>query len=391
MYALLVVVIVLGIILEVFSLRRDASKIEVDSVVSTNFSEPGMPFNVRTTITNRSLLPISYLAIKEVYPSAAILPASMSSQQTGDGLLTDIICRIGGRHRKRLMIEVVIEKRGVHLIRGKSVECGDFLGFHENVARIYHQQEIIVYPERLDWSELTDALGSFFGDIASKRFLIRDPVLTAGCREYTGREPMKEIHWPKSAHRGELMVREFEYNRQLTACVVMSVDGLSALDDEELDRCCAAARTICETLVKKGVSVSFFTNSRLKRKDERGVWKCEVSLGHAGGLLEGLGRVSSYACCPVDKLLESAHHQSTLDAAFVVIVPACESRGEEAANRLRHRTGREVLLVGMSQFGRSRGRDDAAGHGDAQNVSPRDRGAGKGEGRLALAKGGGTA
>jgi hypothetical protein len=349
MIALFIIIITLGIILEIASLKRDPDKVELDSVISPQCTEPGVPFKVLTTITNNSRLPISHLAIREIYPQLAQLPENMEYSTRHDGLHAKVICRVAGRRRKRLILDASIEKRGVHQFMGNSIELGDFLGFSELSKKVYHRREIVVYPKRFVDTGLTDTLGSFCGDIAAKRFLIRDPILTAGSREYTGREPMKEIHWPQSAHRGQLMVREFEYNRQLSACVVLSVEGISYLYDEEIDRCCEVARTICETLVEKGVFVKFFTNSRLRSKEEKDVWKCEVTEGRTGGLLEVLGRATGKSCCTIEALLEFAHHESSHDSAYIIVVPSGDKNGEEAANRLRKNTGQEVLIIRLEQ------------------------------------------
>jgi hypothetical protein len=166
-----------------------------------------------------------------------------------------------------------------------------------------------------------------------------------GVREYTGREPMKEIHWLQTAHRGELMVREFDYNMQLTVCVLLSVNGIDPWDEYELDECCAVARTVCESLAEAGALVKFYTNAQLKRKLIGQIWKCEVSSGNMSGLLEGLGRAASYDSGTLDTLLEFALRDSSFDSAYILIVPKIEERGNEAANRLRHRTSQDVMVV----------------------------------------------
>ena len=345
MLPILVIIVALGIILEALSLRRDPDMVELDYAMSASVTEPGAPFKVQAIITNKSRMPVSYLAIKEIFPLAAELPEDMLFQVKNDGLYVENVCRVGGRQRKRLILDTSIKKRGVHSFKGDSIALGDFLGFREVSKRVSTRQEIVVYPKKLECPHLTDALASFFGDIAAKRYLIRDPIITAGCREYTGREPMKDIHWLQSARRGELMVREFEHNRQLSINVVLSVSEIDTSDSEGLDECCSAARSICEELLSRGAPVVFFTNALLQRREDKAIWKCEVFPEHAGGLLEGLGRVSFRSCCSLDKLLEYAFRESSSDAAFIVILPAGEMHGDESVNRLRSITNQEVLLV----------------------------------------------
>jgi len=344
MIALLFVLIVVGIILETISLKRDPGKVDLDYVISAHCVEPGAPFTVQAIITNKSYVPVAYLEVKEVYPSEADIPENMEYSPKNDGLYLSKICRIRGRRRKKLTLETSIKKRGVHVFRSESITFGDFLGFREISKNISHNREIVVYPERLETGSLTDTIGGFCGDMVSRRFLIRDPIITIGCREYTGREPMKDIHWPQSAHRGQLMVREFDYNRQLSACVILSVDSIGYNDGNVLDRCCSTARTVCELMIEQGASVSFFTNSRLKRARGKPVWSCNITAGHMGGLLEGLGRVSNYASLSLEKLLEYAVRESDYDSAFIIILPAGDKRGEDAADRLKRQTGRELMV-----------------------------------------------
>ena len=347
MWSLLIIIIAVGIILEVISLKRDPAKVKFNYVISTGTAEPGTPIKVQSIITNQSRIPISYLLIRELFPHMAELPDGLTSYAAKDGVFTENVCRVKGRQRKKIILETSINKRGVHMFMGDSIEFGDFLGFRELIMAVTNKQEVVVYPERMENRDITDALANFCGDIAAKRYLIRDPILTVGCREYTGREPMKDINWLQSARRGDLMVREYEYNRQLSVNVALSVEGIDYLDDDTLDKCCSAARTICESLVDRGIPVSFFTNALLRRTGKKEIWRCEVSLGHTGGLLEGLGRASSQSCGSLDDLLEFAHRANDSEAAFIVILPANAENAEEEIAKLKSVTRQEVLAVSI--------------------------------------------
>jgi len=345
MLVILIVFIVLGIILEAISLRRDPSKTELDCSISIGCVEPGVPFNVHTLITNRSLVPISYLAVRKVYPIYMDVPVNLASQELYDGLHVKYVCRLGSHRRKKLTLETSIRKRGVHLFRADSIEFGDFLGLREFENRVSAWSEIVVFPEKLQYPDITDALGRFIGDVAAKRFMIRDPILTVGLREYTGREPMKEIHWLQTAHRGEIIVREFDYNRQLSISVLMSVEGLKPWKHEGIDGCCAVAWSVCENLMAAGAVVNFFTNAHLRRKERNLIWQCQVSDGNTGSFLEGLGRASSHASISLSDLLIYALRDSAFDSAFIVILPEGDARSEEAANMLRSGTRQEVMII----------------------------------------------
>ena len=350
MITLLIIIVVLCAILEIISLKRDPEKLEFDYAISVPCTEPGVPFNVQAIVTNKSRVPVSYLSVREVFPAAADVPEHLVYRLRDNDVFIKKVCRLKSSQRKKLTMETSIEKRGVHTFRSDSMEFGDFLGFREILRKIPFFHEIVVYPVRIDYPKLTDALGRFCGDIAAKRYLIRDPILTVGSREYTGREPMKEIHWSQSAHRGELMVREFDYNRQLSVSVILSVYGIDPKDENEVDECCVAARAVCETMIKTGITVKFFSNARLQRKSVIGNWKCEVSAGRMETLLESLGRASCVACGSFEKLLEYAMLESEFEDAFIIILPPGNKQGTEAIDRLRRLNGQEVMIVDMSDF-----------------------------------------
>lgn len=291
MFLFLIILILLGALMEILSLRRDPSLLEMDYSISTDAAEPGKPFAVQTVLTNKSRIPVSYLAVREYYPEYAVVPDGVTTQAARTGLLVRNICRMKSRRRKKLALEVSISKRGVHIFTADSIEFGDFLGFRVISKKIALQREIVIYPEALENPGLSQALSSFCGDIAARRFLIRDPILTAGAREYTAREPMKEIHWPQTAKRGCLMVREFEYSRQPSACVILNVEGAGP-EESDMDKLCSVTRAVCQALINTGASVSFLrTRSSSGRSGgaygsarlHRCIWECS-SRGSAGRL-----------------------------------------------------------------------------------------------------------
>ncbi|MCL2226889.1 MAG: DUF58 domain-containing protein [Oscillospiraceae bacterium] len=345
MLALLIIIAAVGLVLEAISLKRDPGKVDVDFKTSTHRSEPGAPFNVQTVVSNRSFVPISYLAIIQTYSLHAALPSGLDSTNKIYGVGIKKNCRVGGRRKKKLILQTSVEKRGLHSFSAESIEFGDFLGFYEFKKHLYIRHDVVVYPKRLESPALTDALSKFCGDVASKRFLIRDPVLTIGTREYTGREPMKEIHWLKSAQRGELMVKEFDFNREFSVSVLMNVDGVSYQDDEELDSICSMARTVCQALADAGASVTFFANALRRGSRGGSLWKCEASKMHAEELLEGLGRVTCLDNGKLDDLTAYALRESSLDSAYILILPNGDERATEASRMLRENTNQEVMVI----------------------------------------------
>ena len=57
-----------------------------------------------------------------------------------------------------------------------------------------------------------------------RRFILDDPSLLVGYREYTGREPMKQISWNQTAKTGRLTVRQNDHTTDRIAMVIVNMD-----------------------------------------------------------------------------------------------------------------------------------------------------------------------
>ena len=54
------------------------------------------------------------------------------------------------------------------------------------------------------------------------RFIMEDPVLRLGYRDYTGREPIKQISWTQTARMGRMMVSCQDYTVERTVTVMLN-------------------------------------------------------------------------------------------------------------------------------------------------------------------------
>ena len=355
MLSLLLILIIIGVITEVISLLRNLNKIDFDYVVYPKLKEAGEPIIIQSIISNTGLLPISYFAVREIYPTLSSIPYDVKNHNRDDlkthakidGIYVKFVNRIGGRQAKKFSFETSINKRGVYTFTAESLEVGDFLGLKDKIKDIRISKEVVIYPKRYECADLNDTLSNIHGDIVSKRYLIRDPIITVGLREYTGREPIKDIHWLQSAKKAELMVREYDYNRQLSVNILLYVNPTQFDSSvyEKLDKNCAVARTVCESFASKNIPSLFFTNAYLTRKPEYEIWKCDVTAGNIDLLLEGLGRVINHARSSLEQLLNYVHRVSDLNSITIIIMDNRTADNTEIIDKFKHVTGREIVLI----------------------------------------------
>ena len=329
MFIFLIVLLCIAGILEYISLRSGTSSVDASFVLSTQRAEPGLEVELITSVRNISWMPISYYSVQTSFPMSADFPQGASvMREMHSKLLTDIY-RLWPKQRITRSIPFSIEKRGVHAVIGKKVQRGDFLGLQMRGDYLVQRRELLVYPRRLENSALVEALGSYIGEISARRWLIRDPVIPIGVREYTGSEARRTISWSQTARRGELMVREFDYTRSMNCCVLFCVDGLHRDETELLDLCCSAVRTICEELTAKGVDAQLYTNSALIGYNAETYRMCVAARGKMTDALDMLARATAECVCSAEQMAACLDMDSD-NTAFLLVAPRADASTERA-------------------------------------------------------------
>ena len=132
------------------------------------------------------------------------------------------------------------------LDRGRLV-ASDPLGLGRAEVEMQKASFVTVRPRVPELQTLFTDTGTW-GD-GGRRALVRraSGLEPRGVREYLEGEPLRAVHWPTSARRGELMVRELEDAPRESVAVVLDVDAASiagAPGDSSLDDAVRAAAGI---------------------------------------------------------------------------------------------------------------------------------------------------
>ena len=347
MLIFLIVILLLAALLEGLSLRGGTSCVDADFTLSKTRTEPDEPVELTLSVGNLSRLPITYCTVRCGFPLSVSLPEGLSVHRDLYLCTVSELFRLWGRQRAVRTLPFSVGRRGVHTISGREINRGDFLGLRVETGRCATRRVLMVYPRRLESSALLEALGSYCGELTARRWLLRDPVLAMGVREYTGNEPMHTISWNQTARRGELTVREFDYTRSLNCCVLLSVSGLTGDDADLLDRCCGAARTVCEALLANGVEARLFTNAALIGFPNAACRSVSAAPNREEDLLDVLARVTSAACSEAPQLAEECLNAQSEAAAYVLIAPRADAQTDAALRVLNARSVMGALLVAV--------------------------------------------
>lgn len=146
--------------------------------------------------------------------------------------------------------------RGVYPISQVDVQLGDLLGLVSVSPRVVaNPATVIVHPRLV----APDGLFSDAGRLGAsgRRLLLRR---TAGfelhsVRAYEQGESLRRVHWPTSARRGQLMVKELEDTAQDGVVVVLDCDPAGAVGDaphSSFDVAVRAAGSLVHAYAQRG-------------------------------------------------------------------------------------------------------------------------------------------
>lgn len=69
----------------------------------------------------------------------------------------------------------------------------------------------MVYPNLIDLNSSFVVADSLQGDVFVRRWIIEDPIMISGIRDYTPSDNYKDINWKATAKNQTLKVNKYDY------------------------------------------------------------------------------------------------------------------------------------------------------------------------------------
>ena len=381
-------VIALGAIPEIWY-RFCLSDISVRRELGVDHAQIGddVPFII--TIENRKLLPLPRLDLDDETPEdCRIVGAVMQpSHMTGRATLTNVFSlwaaqRVVRRYHMRVI------QRGAYTFGPLLLRSGDPLGMLTREQTIEQFAHLIVHPLVTPLERLGLPARAPFGDLATPRQLLTDPLRIAGVRDYVSGDDPRHIHWKATARTGALHTKVFEPSAHhiLTVFLDLRTYGRDerifghgqfvGVDHDLSELAISAAASVASWGLEQGYAVGLCANgTMLSDKDlswrprDGGEGARQASIGSArainsrrsagrlriapsgdGGqsqrMLDALARLVAFVPRPIHDIVVEESHRLPYGST-VVYVGAAEAlggEGVEAFSRLRS-AGHSVTLL----------------------------------------------
>jgi uncharacterized protein (DUF58 family) len=180
----------------------------------------GQLFIERFDIINQN--PLTKIWIKVA--DEAELPGSDGSR---------IISNIGAHSSKSYSSNTLLQYRGTFNLGPTILSSGDIFGIFSYSRKIESQSRLMVLPYMVDLTRFPAPFGLLPGGRALRRKTTEVTPFSAGVREYFPGDPLRRIHWPTSARKQKLIVKEFEKDPLAEVWIFLDASKVS---HSELDK-----------------------------------------------------------------------------------------------------------------------------------------------------------
>jgi len=148
-------------------------------------------------VVNRSILPKVWLKVTDL------------SEFLG-GAGSKVITGVRGKQSRSYVALTLLQKRGWFPLGPTQVESGDIFGLFLFKKMYNPHTRLLVIPYLVDIRFFLAPLGILPGGHALRDKTLEVTPYAAGVREFVPGDPLKRIHWPSSARKQMLIVKEFE-------------------------------------------------------------------------------------------------------------------------------------------------------------------------------------
>lgn len=278
----------------------------------------GEEIEVVEEIENNKLLPLPWMR-SEISCSRWLAFYGNSQNVAKDaqkGLVSGIFM-LKGHQKLRRSWRVRCEKRGVFRIEDVTLSVSDLFGLVKPSVMIKLSEEISVLPSPSE-IELCDlSTEAFMGNQSVRRFILPDPFLICGAKEYSGREAMNRIHWSQTARTNSLMVYNNEFTTERRILVVLNMQRVPS--DEKLQLSVTileaqikAAAFVLDYCYRNHIEVGFAVNS-----EDRFYSRSDEGYEHTINILRMLTRLKNRCGKHIDDFLDELDCSEYTDVVLI--------------------------------------------------------------------------
>lgn len=337
---ILFLLVVFVLVIEAVSLWGNTRRLPVEFDVDTTLVEPDETATLYYSVRNPHRLPLLYVGFSlyldtkvTVCEDRDFCRLHVRADDSGTIVSHHFFLPARGVFSGKLRLS--LGKRGLQELGRYFLETGDFLGLYPIIRTDAISKKIICTAEKCAADE-PPFPGGELGELSVRRFILDDPTMLLGYRDYTGREPMKQISWTQTAKLGRLMVRQNDYTTDRVAVVLVNMDSSQR---PLMESCLRLVRTVCEQLEAAKVPYALMSNGDLLSVPEG------IGREHLFFILRKLGLSRLTGFTSFRSLVDRCVRLRRSNCSYIVITPSLGPEVRALTDHLgRHVDSRPIVM-----------------------------------------------
>lgn len=246
--------------------------------------------------------------------------------------------------------------RGYFTLKTTSLTTGDLFGMFNRFVRIPGDSFLYVYPKPLSHEEISLEALKWQGDIMMKRWILPDPILVNGIREYRPGDSQKDIHWGATARTGQLQVKVRDHTVSPRLYLIVNTQISETLwskmelkEAEVIETGIRYAAHLATWATANGLEVGFASNGRLV--DTEGVVQLQTacSQAHLEILLQAMAKLEIVREQNFHTLLDYLYRDAITGMDIAIISPYWSDTLEKRSNKLRS-IGNSITYIPVKPY-----------------------------------------
>ena len=131
-----------------------------------------------------------------------------------------------------LMMNIPLKKRGLYRVGAPTVYSRDPFGIFRLRRRGHGTEHLVVMPLMVDIPPFSQSRGDFSGEESLNRSAPEAASSVSTIREYQPGDSTRYIHWPATASKGSLMLKQFDGGVEDVAWILLDLQGAVQTGEE---------------------------------------------------------------------------------------------------------------------------------------------------------------
>lgn len=260
-------------------------------------------------LENRSRIPALWVEIED--------------HSTLPGYNASIVQSVTGRNTITWRRSAICLRRGLFAIGPWSVRCGDPFGIFVAIRRFPHSSEILIHPPIHGKLPIALPPGKTGGRQRARQRSLQATINASTVREHQPGDPYRWIHWPMSAHRNQLFVREFDVDAAGDFWIALDLDKsvqLGSGADSTEEHAVLLGASLCVQAIRDRRKTGLATYSA-----DPQVLHPSVGEGHIWQILRVLALANADGDVPLTAALRHLATVAKSGSTVVIVTPNCNS------------------------------------------------------------------